>query len=178
MYIPAPHGHAPTNEDYGERGDPWPVVIVGVLALILMMLVVIPRLMKLAAGGLEDQANEHLLLQSASHLKRLENRLVAFQAEFGRYPGRFQGLEVLARERQEGAAPPWAIVQRKIMSDAWGRPIIYLVPSEDGEHPFELRCLGRDGRPGGEGPDRDISNWHWPSRTEAGWPSEGAAQAP
>lgn len=167
-----------TNEELGERKDSWPVMVAGALGLFLLMIVVLPRLMKLAASGLEDQANEHLLLQSASHLKRLENRLVSFQAEFGRYPGAFENLDALVWDERRGEAPTWAVVDRKILSDAWGRPVIYKVPGAAGEHPFDLRCLGRDGRPGGDGPDRDISNWDWPSRTEAPWPADGSDEAP
>lgn len=167
-----------TNEELGERSDSWPVMVAGALALFLLMIVVLPRLMKFAASGLEDSANEHLLLQSASHLKRLETRLVSYEAEFGRYPGAFKSLDALIWDGRMGEAPPWAVVDRKILSDAWGRPILYTVPGADGAHPFDLVCLGRDGRPGGEGPARDISNWQWPSRTEAPWPETGPGVAP
>lgn len=42
--------------------------------------------------------------------------------------------------------------------DAWGRPYGYEAPH--GEHrSSRIWTLGRDGRPGGEGEDRDVDNW-------------------
>jgi hypothetical protein len=81
---------------------------------------------------------------------------------------------MLIWDRERPNPPPWAATDRKILVDGWARPLIYSTPSADGAHPFELTCLGRDGRPGGIGPDRDISNWDWPSRLEAAWPDEAA----
>jgi len=39
--------------------------------------------------------------------------------------------------------------------DPWGHAYVYDQPA--GNKPFEIRSLGRDGRPGGEGQDADIS---------------------
>jgi hypothetical protein len=36
-------------------------------------------------------------------------------------------------------------------TDGWGRPLLYTITSDG----FLLKSLGRDGQPGGEGPDED-----------------------
>ena len=41
--------------------------------------------------------------------------------------------------------------------DPWGNPYQYLNPGNHEE--IDIYTLGRDGRPGGEGPDADIGNW-------------------
>ena len=40
--------------------------------------------------------------------------------------------------------------------DPWGRPYQYVSPAA--EAPYEVICLGADGREGGEGADADISS--------------------
>ena len=40
--------------------------------------------------------------------------------------------------------------------DPWGKAYIYKVPGDKWE--FDLLSLGRDGQPGGNGEDADISN--------------------
>jgi type II secretion system protein G len=159
-----------TNAELGERKDSWPVMVVGGILVFGLMIFVFPRLMKMMAAPYEERAHEHLLLQSATHLKKVEGKLVAFHGAHGRYPTRVEDLDVLVWPREKGDVPDWGINQRQVLSDAWGRAIQYTVPSADGEHPFDLRCLGRDGRPGGEGSDRDISTWDWGSSVEAPWP--------
>lgn len=42
-------------------------------------------------------------------------------------------------------------------NDYWGNPYIYEPPLNEGDT-FTLRSLGRDGKPGGEGLDADITN--------------------
>ncbi len=171
----------PTNEDLGERKDSWPVMVGGTALLFVALIFVVPRVMKFVAGPMEDNAHEHLLLQSAGHMKQVETRLIAFHAQYGRYPAGYKGLDMLVWPEDAGSPPPWAVTKRNILMDGWARPLIYKNLDPGAAHPFELSCLGRDGRPGGEGPDRDITNWDWPSRVEAPWPVEepmGATPAP
>ncbi len=159
-----------TNESLGERNDSWQVMVAGTVTLFLLMIFVFPRVMKRMAAPYEDRAHEHLLMQSATHLKKVEAALVGFHGEFGRYPTKFQDLDVLMYDPKRDSVPAWGITDRLHVADAWGRPIVYTVPAADGEHPFDLQCLGRDGLPGGSGPDRDISTWDWRSVVEVPWP--------
>jgi general secretion pathway protein G len=47
---------------------------------------------------------------------------------------------------------------RKIPNDPWGNPYIYRSPGEGGRE-FDIISYGRDGQPGGEGFNADITNW-------------------
>jgi type II secretion system protein G len=48
-------------------------------------------------------------------------------------------------------------LDQRLSLDPWDRPYQYLSPGQHGE--IDIYTLGRDGRPGGEGPDADIGNW-------------------
>ena len=43
--------------------------------------------------------------------------------------------------------------------DPWGRPYIYRLAQNGGGFEYELLSYGRDGVPGGEGEDADVSAW-------------------
>lgn len=47
---------------------------------------------------------------------------------------------------------------RRLPSDPWGNPYQYLQPGTRG--PYDIFSFGADGKPGGEGPNADIGNWH------------------
>jgi len=50
-----------------------------------------------------------------------------------------------------------ALDQYRIPKDPWGFDYRYTAPGEHGD--YDLLSYGRDGRPGGEGEDADITNW-------------------
>jgi len=45
----------------------------------------------------------------------------------------------------------------KVPKDPWGNDFVYLCPGTQGE--FDLLSYGADGQPGGEGKNKDITNW-------------------
>jgi general secretion pathway protein G len=44
-----------------------------------------------------------------------------------------------------------------VPKDPWGNDYQYRAPGEHGE--YDLLSLGKDGRPGGEGEDADLTSW-------------------
>ncbi|MCA9002235.1 MAG: type II secretion system protein GspG, partial [Planctomycetes bacterium] len=47
------------------------------------------------------------------------------------------------------------LAQTVVLKDLWGNDYVYNPP--EGTSDFELVCYGRDGVPGGEGDDRDLT---------------------
>jgi general secretion pathway protein G len=45
----------------------------------------------------------------------------------------------------------------RMPKDPWDRPYVYENPGKQSE--FDIYSLGRDGQPGGDGPDADVGNW-------------------
>ncbi|MOA50729.1 Type II secretion system protein G precursor [compost metagenome] len=48
-------------------------------------------------------------------------------------------------------------LQKKVPQDPWGRNYIYRQPGENGE--YDLLSMGKDGQPGGEGENAEITSW-------------------
>jgi general secretion pathway protein G len=83
-------------------------------------------------------------------IARLVQALETFYSVHDRYPTNEEGIEVLAIASAEF---PDGILN-KVPDDPWRHPYQYNSPGENG--PFEVICLGADGREGGDGADSDI----------------------
>ena len=57
-------------------------------------------------------------------------------------------------------APNWQgpYAKESELKDPWGHAFGYKYPGDHGS--FDLIFYGRDGKPGGEGYDKDVGNWH------------------
>lgn len=87
----------------------------------------------------------------------LEKALDQYRLDTGHYPTTEQGLTALNAKpatEQKWAGP---YLKKDIPPDSWGNPFIYKSPGEHGD--FDLMSYGKDGRPGGNGEDADVTNW-------------------
>jgi len=50
-------------------------------------------------------------------------------------------------------------IEKPVPKDPWNREYGYQTPGEKNPDAFDLFCLGRDGKEGGEKTDADINNW-------------------
>jgi general secretion pathway protein G len=74
-------------------------------------------------------------------LDNLAHRIELYRANTGRYPAQLRDL-----------VGPY--IKELELRDFWGNPYVYAVPGTQGRA-FDLTTLGADGKPGGEGRDRD-----------------------
>ena len=79
--------------------------------------------------------------------------LDSFYTTYNRYPSNGEGLGVL-RQKTEKLTEP--LLTRDPV-DPWGNAYQYNAPGRDG--PYEVLSFGADGRPGGDGGDKDIGSW-------------------
>ncbi len=83
-------------------------------------------------------------------LQKYQEQVISFRMLVGAYP---KSLKDLTEEQDgEDGNKVDALINR-IDNDPWGRAYLYEVNDDD----FEIMTYGRDGRPGGEGEDTDIS---------------------
>ena len=77
-------------------------------------------------------------------------RIEIYQVENARYPETLQDLVVRPTN-----APQWngPYARSKEILDHWNNPYVYATPGKSGR--FDLTSLGADGKPGGEGRNRD-----------------------
>lgn len=86
----------------------------------------------------------------------LAKALEAYRIDTGRYPSTEQGLAVLMARPADDARWRGPYLQKALPADPWQRPYVYRSPGADGSD-FDLVSLGRDGQPGGDGDNADVS---------------------
>ena len=125
------------------------IVILGILAGLI-----IPRIM-----GRPDEARQ---AKARIMIEGIETALKLYRLDNGFYPSTDQGLQALV---EASTIPPvprnWReggyLEKGKVPKDPWGNDFVYLCPGTQGE--FDLLSYGADGQPGGEGKNKDSTNW-------------------
>jgi len=116
------------------------IVILGLLATLAVQNV--PAILRRAFGG-TVKANITTICQSIDNFVVLNN---------GRHP---ESLEQLVTPDENGET---FLKGRKVPADPWGAEFLY-DPPMSGTRGYKVYSLGKDGVPGGEGEDMDITNW-------------------
>jgi general secretion pathway protein G len=126
------------------------------LVELLVVMVIIGLLATLVAPGLFKQLGKGQQSAAKAQVSSIEQALDKFRLDVGRYPTTQEGLNALVTnpgiENWDG---PY--VKTGTITDPWKRPYQYQQPGTHGE--FDLFSYGRDGNPGGEGEDKDITSW-------------------
>jgi len=87
----------------------------------------------------------------------LQKALIAYRLDVGHFPSNELGLGSLYTKPVGVAKWRGPYLAKSVPLDPWGHAYIYRQPGQHGE--FDIISYGRDGRPGGEDEDADISNW-------------------
>jgi general secretion pathway protein G len=124
------------------------LVVLGIIALLVAL--VAPQVIRYLSGARSQAA--------AAQLKNIESAVELYYLDTGTYPSSEAGLEALI-------APPASLAswkgpylkKREGLMDPWGKPFGYRQPGEHGA--YDVFSLGRDGKEGGAGEDRDIVSW-------------------
>jgi general secretion pathway protein G len=123
------------------------LVVLGIIALLATM--VAPQVIGYFGKARTDTA--------AAQIRNIESAIELYYLDVGSYPSSEAGIEALMESPAgvSGWAGPYLRKKEGLM-DPWGRQYEYRFPGESGD--FDLLSLGRDGREGGEGEDRDVNN--------------------
>lgn len=124
------------------------VELLVVLAIIgLTTAIVAPRVLSYLGTAKTDSAK--------IQIRNLESALELYFLDLGEYPTTEQGLAALSNAPE--AAKTWNgpyLKNAADLKDPWGNTYRYKAP--EGDQSFVVSSLGRDGKPGGEGEDRDL----------------------
>jgi general secretion pathway protein G len=120
------------------------MVIVGLLAALVG-----PRLFPKLGKGKQAAAKAQIEL--------LGQALDQMRLDIGRYPTTQEGLSALVTN--PGGVENWdgPYLKKALPNDPWGKPYHYQFPGAHTE--YDLFSYGRDGAPGGEGEDKDVTSW-------------------
>ena len=126
-------------------------LVVVIIVLGLLAAIVAPQIL----GRVSDARTTSAETQVALFGTALDN----YRLDNGAYPTTEQGLAAL-REKPTRAPIPtnWRgpYLRKDVPLDPWGKAYIYRSPGERNVSGYDLSSLGRDGRPGGEGEDKDV----------------------
>jgi general secretion pathway protein G len=129
---------------------------------ILVVITLIGLLAALVGPRILGRVSEAKSATAKAQLELLSVALDNYRLDNGSYPTTEQGLAALQEKPTRDPAPlNWRgpYLKRTIPADPWGRPYIYRSPGEHDPGGNDLSSLGKDGQPGGEGEDADITSW-------------------
>ena len=140
------------NKHRNQRGFTLIEIMVVVVILGILAAFVVPKLL--------SRPDEARITKAATDIKGIEQALGLFKLDNGFYPTTEQGLAALVSKPAIGRIPakyPDGGYLKKVPTDPWGTPYIYLAPGFHGD--FDLISLGADAEAGGEGNNADIESW-------------------
>jgi len=142
---------------------------------ILVVIAVIGVLASLVGPMVFGHVSDAKVSAARSQIEIFGLALDAYRMDNDWYPSTPQGLEALVTApSSEPPARRWRgpYLKKGVPLDPWGRPYVYQGPSDAQSENYEVRALGRDGKPGGGGEDEDLTSGAAPN------PAAAAAQGP
>lgn len=132
---------------------------------LLVTIAIIATLAAIIAPSLFGNVGEARRNAARSQIQILALALDAYRVDNDEYPTTDQGLQALRAFPVSGTAPPnWRgpYLRQVLPLDPWGRAYVYVAPGVANPNAYDLYSLGKDGKPGGEGEDADITSWGGP----------------
>lgn len=121
---------------------------------LLVVLVILGLIAGLVVPNIMGRGEDAKSRTAVAEVQRLAMAVDEFYLDTGRAPRELRELV-----EKPGNVSNWngPYINDSNLDDPWGNAYVYRFPGEHRD--FDISTLGRDGRPGGEGPDRDIANW-------------------
>jgi general secretion pathway protein G len=131
----------------------------------LVVIAIIATLAALVGPAVFRSVGDSKVSAAKSQVELYSLALNSYRLDNDDFPTTEQGLDAL-RTAPVAAEPPrnWRgpYLNKLVTPDPWGRPYVYTSPGKVNPHAFDLYSLGRDGKPGGEGEDADVTSWGGP----------------
>jgi general secretion pathway protein G len=124
---------------------------------ILVVITIIGLVMAFAANRIFGQGDEAKSRLAKAQIAEIGGKLDLLKLDVGRYPTSSEGLKALLQNPggMNNWTGPYAQKEEQI-KDPWLRDFVYTSPGQRGA--YDLVSLGADGKEGGDGPNRDVSN--------------------
>jgi general secretion pathway protein G len=120
---------------------------------IVIVFILLAGIMSFVGPKIFEQMGRAKSNEAKIRIQQLAGQIEMYKLEVGKYPDSLQSLV-----KQPPGADRWngPYAKDADLKDAWGNDYRYTVPGQG--KAFDLITLGADGKDGGEGENRDISN--------------------
>lgn len=120
---------------------------------IVIVFILIAGLMAYVGPKIFEQMGKAKSSEAKLRIQDLAGKIEIYRLEVGKYPENLQALV-----KQPGGVDKWGGPYAKDvdLKDAWGNDYRYTTPGQG--KGFDLVSLGADGKDGGDGENRDVSN--------------------
>jgi general secretion pathway protein G len=124
---------------------------------LLVVIVIIGLLAAYVGPKYFSQLGKSEVTVAKAQIEAFEKSLDTYRLDVGRYPTAEEGLNaLLVAPASAGAKWNGPYLKKGIPPDPWGHPYLYRSPGAKAE--YEIVSLGKDGQPGGEGENADITS--------------------
>ena len=124
---------------------------------LLVVMVIIGLLAAYVGPKYFSQVGKSEVKTARAQIVGFEKALQQYRLDVGSLPTTEQGLQALMTKPANVAKWDGPYLEKALPPDPWGHPYVYVAPGEHSE--FDISSTGRDGRPGGDGLDADVTNW-------------------
>jgi len=128
----------------------------------MVVIVVIAVLAGLVGPMVFGHVSEAKVQAARAQIELFGLALDSYRLDNDAYPTTAQGLAALrAMPTSEPLPRRWRgpYLRKEVPLDPWGRPYVYRSPGDADPTGYGLYSLGRDGQPGGNDEDADITSW-------------------
>ncbi|MDE1923729.1 MAG: type II secretion system major pseudopilin GspG [Gammaproteobacteria bacterium] len=126
---------------------------------IMVVVVILAVLGALVVPKILENVDKARVTRAGSDIRAIETALDLYRLDNFKYPTTEQGLEALVKKPNDPSLTNYRAggYLKSLPKDPWGNVYHYTSPGEDGRD-YDIISYGRDGKPGGDGYDADISS--------------------
>ncbi|MDT8410572.1 MAG: type II secretion system major pseudopilin GspG [Wenzhouxiangellaceae bacterium] len=123
---------------------------------LLVVLVILGLIAGLVVPNIMGRGEDAKSRTAVAEVQRISMAVDEFYLDTGRAPRELRELV-----ERPGNVSNWngPYINNSNLNDPWGNAYSYRFPGEQRANSADISSYGRDGAPGGEGPDRDVNNW-------------------
>jgi general secretion pathway protein G len=121
---------------------------------IVIVFILLAGIMAFVGPKIFEQMGRAKSNEAKIRIQQLAGQIEMYKLEVGRYPDSLQSLVKQPSGTESRWNGPYA--KDPDLKDAWGNDYRYTVPGQG--KAFDLISLGADGKDGGDGENRDVSN--------------------